>query len=413
MSFLKPVREKWDEFRARVAESWGRLVKRYPMLAYLPRADVLACLFALICLAWLGAVKGAVIVVNILVTFALFLIITLSLNLEVGLTGVPQFGRVLAVIAGAFIVGGLAGRLVALMFGMEAGLYYAHHMHNYRVVDAINRILEHNVALSIGIFIVYLILAALSGAAFGWLTSRPAIRLREAYLGISLLAFGDVMMWIGNNWWPLVGGTNAVHIPDPFRWAGDYRFYVITVVILVIAMGVFVFVETLSRSPFGRTLRMMRDCELAAQVYGRDIVRVRTLSLVVGSTIAAIGGALYAVYVGTCTAMSYTRLTWTFWPWAYMMLGGIGSNVGVVLGVLVFTIIRTLISIYRFELKYLPGWPPWLDPVYLEYTFCGLALILIVLFRPYGLVPEKPVSTLPREQIEEMLKKARERVKSS
>jgi len=342
-------------------------------------------------------------IIHIMVEFSIFTIVTLSLNLEVGDTGIPQFGRVIAVIAGAFAVGAIPGRILAYMMGLPYGAKYAIYKYNYWVVDEINDKLAANIPLSIAYFVFSLLLAAVCGAVIGWITSRPAIRLREAYLGISLLAFGDVLMWVGYNYEPLVGGSTAATVPDPFRWIWKYRFIVVSFVIVVIAFVILLLVERLTKSPFGRTLKMLRDNELAATVFGKDIVKIRTRSLVIGSAIAAVAGALYVIYVGVCNAGAFTRLTWTFWPWAYMMLGGVGNNIGIVIGVLIFIIIRTIIVLYRFELApYLP-----FDPIWLEYTLAGLAIILIVLFRPYGLLPEKPEPTISPERIRELLEEMR------
>ncbi|RLI10524.1 branched-chain amino acid ABC transporter permease [Candidatus Bathyarchaeota archaeon] len=342
---------------------------------------------------------------SILAEFSYFFIITLSLNLETGQTGIPQFGRVLAVIAGAFAVGAIPGRIMAWAMGLPCGFEYGDDVVNYKIVPRMTEVLEANPALSIAFLVFCLLIAAVAGAAIGWLTSRPAIRLREAYLGISLLAFGDVMMWIGHNWEPLVGGSTGVFIPDPFRFTGEYRHVAAVLTMLGLAMVFFVALEFISRSPFGRTLRMHRDCELAAEVYGRDIVKVRTQSLVLGSAIAAMGGALYVIYVGSCKAISFDRATWTFWPWAYMMLGGIGNNVGVLFGVLIFVMARTFIMVRRYALRpYVP-----FDPIWLDMFLGGLVLVLIVLFMPHGLVPERPRTTLPHDKIEAMLKTIRER----
>ncbi|RLI30388.1 branched-chain amino acid ABC transporter permease [Candidatus Bathyarchaeota archaeon] len=345
-------------------------------------------------------------VLSIMAEAGIFIIITLSLNLEVGLTGLPQFGRVLAVEAGAFAVGGVAARILAYALGFPAGINYAKYLYNYRIVDAIEKVLAKNVPLAIGYFLLSLFIAAVFGAGIGWLTSRPAIRLREAYLGISLLAWGDVLMWIAYNWWPLVGGSTAVGVPDPLAvigetYGGFYRFMFMTFLIFGIAILVYLYLERLTKSPFGRTLKMHRDCELAASVYGIDLVKLRTKSLMIGSAIAAIGGALYVMYSAVCNAGTFTRLLWTFWPWAYMMLGGIGSNSGVFVGVLVFIVVRALIVLYRFDIARIFHLP--FDPIWLEYTFVGLALVLIVLFKPYGLIPEKPTSALSNERIQEII----------
>ena len=386
-------------------ELWNRF------LVLMRSREGIVCLITAIGLSLitLTAAEPLAMFLSILATFSSFFIVTLSLNLETGETGIPQFGRVLAVLTGAFAVGAIPGRIMAWALGLPCGLDYGDDRVNYKVVPRINAVLEANPALSIGFFIFSLLIAALAGAAIGWLTSRPAIRLREAYLGISLLAFGDVFMWIGQNWEPLVGGTTGVFIPDPFRFTGGYRHIVMVSVMVGIAFLLFVFVEMLSRSPFGRTLKMLRDCELAANVYGRDIVKVRTRSLVLGSSIAAVGGGLYVIYVGSCKAATFNRVYWTFWPWAYMMLGGIGSHVGVFFGVMIFTMIRAFIVVKRHALM---GVVPF-DPIWLDTLLGGIVLILIVLFMPYGLIPEKPKTTLPHDKVEAMLKAVKQRVRGT
>jgi len=313
----------------------------------------------------------------------------------------------------------LSSRLLALILGFPAGVEYADPLRNYAIVDEINKALSGNaLGLSLGLsyFVISLVLAAIFGALVGWVTSRPAIRLREAYLGISLLAYGEMLMWIAYNYQPLVGGTIAVGVPDPLRiiqvkggpYGGLYRYVTITFIMLAIALLTYFFVERLVKSQFGRTLKMHRDCEIAASAYGLDLVRTRTMSLIVGSTLAALSGALYVFYAGACNASAFTRLTWTFWPWAYMMLGGIGNNLGILAGVLIFLTVRVLIVQYRFDLAVALRLP--FDPIWLEYTIAGLAVILIVLFKPHGLIPEKPVTTLPRDRIKRILKSVGERM---
>ncbi len=340
---------------------------------------------------------------NILINFAVGLIVTLSLNLEVGYAGIPQFGRVLAVLVGAITAGAIPGRILAAMLGQPCGAEYAYHLINYKLVYQINTILAKNPLLSVGVFIFTLIIAALLGAFIGYITAYPAIRLREAYLGITLLAFGDALQVIAWNYEPLVGATEGVMVPDPFRCigAGPIRFLSATLIILGIAILIFLYVERLGRSPFGRALKAMRDAEIAAKVFGKDIPRLRAQALMTGSALAAIGGALWAFYVGSMKAITYNRLVWTFWPWAYMMLGGTGNNVGVLVGVLVFSTVRTLVYSYK---SLLAGIIP-ISPVWLEYILVGLAIVLIALFRPQGLIPEKPALTLPRKRIEEIIRR--------
>jgi len=347
--------------------------------------------------------------------FAIFLIVVLSLNLEVGRTGIAQFGRVLAVQVGAFAVGGLASRMLAWMVGLPFGAEYADPTINLFIVEKVNIVLSENLTLGLGFFALSLILAMIMGAFVGWLASRPAIRLREVYLGMSLLAYGDLLMWVAYNYKPIVGGSVGISVPDPFSairlkagpLGGFYRNVVVVCIMLLIALLVYLVVEKFTKSPFGRTLKMHRDNEVLAVTYGLDLVKTRTISLILGSAFAALAGALYVFYACACTAAAFTKLTWTFWPWAYMMLGGIGNNTGIAVGVLLFLTIRLLITQYRFDVAAALHLP--FDPIWVEYTMAGLAMILIVLFRPMGLIPEKLETLLPRGRIENILKELQQR----
>ncbi|MHA1944321.1 MAG: branched-chain amino acid ABC transporter permease, partial [Candidatus Thorarchaeota archaeon] len=244
-----------------------------------------------------------------------------------------------------------------------------------------------------------LVLAAIAGAAIGWLTSRPAIRLKEAYLGISLLAFGDILMFIGINYNPIVGGTTPVFVPDPFAWVwGPNRSIAYAVVTALLAIGVLFFLHRLTKSPFGRSLKMLRDNELTSNVYGKDTVQIRTTSLVIGSSIGAIAGAIYVMFIGAANSQAFSRLNWTFYPWAYLMLGGVGNHFGIIVGVGIFIVARTGIILSKPFLAFLP-----FEPIWLEYTLAGVVMIAIVLFKPRGLIPERPETSMSTKRIQEII----------
>jgi branched-chain amino acid transport system permease protein len=364
--------------------------------------EILVSVIILALLAFLLISRGVPIILTIFIEFAIFAIITMSLNLETGYTGIPQFGRVAAVIVGAFAVGAFPGRIMAMFMGLPYGVEYASDTVNFKVVPQINELLVSSWLLSLGFLLLCVIVAGVFGAAIGWLISRPAIRLKEAYLGISLLAFGDFFMWVGHNWKGMVGGSVPVYVPDPFRIFSINRFTVIVLVIFVITFLVYIYLNKLTKSPFGRNLRMVRDNDVSAAAAGINVVQVRTQSLVIGSALAAIAGGLYVVYTGTVAAIGFQRLTFTFWPWAFMMLGGIGSNIGVLLGVFLLTILRTMIIIFRSQ------WFGFLlnvgiDPLWLEFTLMGAVIIVVILFMPHGLVPEKVEPMLPASRVKKII----------
>ncbi|MCS7099527.1 MAG: branched-chain amino acid ABC transporter permease, partial [Sulfolobales archaeon] len=205
-------------------------------------------------------------VLQVILNFSIGLIVTVSLNIEVGFLNLPQFGRLLAVLSGAIVAAAIPGRIIAASLGLPWGADYAYHLYNFGIVAKINEALSRNPGLSIGILILTLALAAIIGGLIGYLSVYPALRLREAYLGITLLAFGELLMNIAWNYDPLVGGTMGVWVIDPFRFvgAGGARFTFAALFIFFVAIAIYVYAEFLARSPFGRTLKAVRDAEVAA-----------------------------------------------------------------------------------------------------------------------------------------------------
>lgn len=159
----------------------------------------------------------ALFLLDLLATFVPYVIVTLSLNLEYGFGGVPNFGKTLAVAGGAFMVGLLPGRLLAAFLGVGEGMDYV--AQNAFIITAINSRLSSDVALSLGTLLITLVAVVLFGAFLGLVMSAPVARLRMDYLGMTFLAVGEVLLVIGNNFPPLVGGTLGIATPDPFGWA--------------------------------------------------------------------------------------------------------------------------------------------------------------------------------------------------
>lgn len=164
-----------------------------------------------------------------------------------------------------------------------------------------------------------------SPAAHSW--SVLVARLRMDYLGMTFLAVGEVLLVIGNNYPPLVGGTLGIATPDPFSWASNYSIFslsggemrnlTVTAFMLLMALVVFLYVQRLTHSPLGRVLRVIRDDENSALALGKDARSYRIKVIV----FAAIGGALYAFYTANVVATAYSRVRWTFWSWVMVILG--------------------------------------------------------------------------------------------
>ena len=242
-------------------------------------------------------------------------------------------------------------------------------------------------------------IAAGVGGGLGLLTSYPAIRLRGDYLAITLLAFGESIRIIGNNFNPLVGGTLGVQVPDPLAFLpNELRFPMATVGLVLIAIVVFLYSEKLIRSPLGRMLRAVRDNEVAAESLGKNATQIRIKIIMVSAALAAIGGALYAFYVGGTIAFAYDRASWTFWPFLMILIGGLANNKGVIIGTLLFVTLRKFIIFFKDSLQ---GFVPF-DVVWLDFLLLGIILLAVLLYRPQGIFVEKPTPTISMNSDEKL-----------
>lgn len=342
--------------------------------------------------------SASIFIIDLMAIFSIYAIINLSLNLEFGYGGIPNFGKVLAVGAGAFVAASLPGRIIAGIAGIE-GDYIAD---NLTVVAQANAWLLENPVPGLGIFTFSIAVAALVGGVLGMATSYPALRLRGDYLAITLLAFGESIRIVGNNFPPLVGGTLGVQVPDPLSFVPDeMRFPTATVFLMIIMIIMYIYCERTIRSPLGRSLRAIRDNEMAAESLGKNTGRIRIKTIMVASAIAAVAGAAYAIYVGSTIAIAYDRASWTFWPFLMILIGGLANNKGVLVGTLLFVTLRKTIIFFKDSFEWIVPF----DVVWLDLLLLGGILLVVLLFRPQGVVVEKPTHTLGRPPSDKGIKR--------
>src|SRR6266700_6982172 len=334
------------------------------------------------------------------VFFTLYLVVSLSLNLEAGFAGVPNFGKVLFVAAGAAISGSVCGRLAAIILGIDTlGDFTGQ---TARIMPQVNAVLQNNIPLSFGLLLLGVLLALGIGGALGFLSSFPAIRLREDYLGMLLLGSAQLFQIFLGGTRDLVGGSAVIQVPDVFKWAEALGVRDIAVfgVFSVFAVLVYVYLERTARSPLGRTLRAVRDNEVASRALGKDDVAIRRNVIIVASAISAMAGALLTFYAGSVGSETWTRYEWTFWIWVMVIMGGAANNAGVALGSFSFLFLFKVVDQVKF---YFSGYVPF-DVNWLEYLSFASLLILILAFRPGGILPEKSSVTLPWRTVAEIMR---------
>jgi len=334
---------------------------------------------------------------DLIAFFALYLAIGLTLNLEFGFAGIPNFGKVLFIVGGASVAGSFAGRFCAWIFNIDVKGDFIRYA--VQVIPEATNILKGNVPMSLAILVLSVAVAGTVGAIFGFVFSYPAIRLREDYLAMTLLGMAQFFQIFLTNYAPLIGGSLGLQLPDPYAWAGDNRFIVATGMLVVFAAAVYAYMQRIANSPLGRTLRAVRDNEVASEALGKDDVSIRRKTLVVASAISGIAGVLYAFYTVNVLPATYNRVVWTFWPWVMVIMGGAANNPGVAIGVFAFWFLVKTIDSTKFVFSHIIPF----DVVWLEYLLIGGIFIVILMVRPQGILPEKPTVTIPTERIRKII----------
>ncbi len=340
----------------------------------------------------------AIFLVDFGTIYTLYLAVSLTLNLEAGFAGVPNFGKVMFVAGGAAIIAGsVCGRLSAIILGLNT--YGNYNSHVPLLITEINPLLRNNVPLSLGLLALGILLAAGIGSAMGYVASYPAIKLREDYLGMLLLGAAQLFQIFLGGFEPFIGGTQGIEVPDVFGWADlgvGVRDVVILCFLIAFALIVYLYVERVARSPLGRTLRAVRDNETASRALGKNDVAIRRNVIIVASAISGMAGALLTFYVGSVGSETWTRIEWTFWIWVMVIIGGAANNAGVALGAFWFTIQFKFVEQVKYQFSsYIP-----FDVNWLEYILFASLLISILAFRPGGILPEKSSLTLPPTQVQ-------------
>jgi branched-chain amino acid transport system permease protein len=223
------------------------------------------------------------------------------------------------------------------------------------------------------------------GAVIGWLISLPAIRLRATYLMIVLITMADASQIFGRNIPAISGGTLGMFIPNIFEWYPGDRTVLMAVITLLLGLVSFFIFRTMLNSPYGRLMRAIRENEITVGSVGKNVVGIRRNILMFASGITSLSGTLIAFYFSFVVEANYQRAFWTYWPWLMLILGGPGNNAGTFLGCALIVAMRRVIIVNKWFLQGIFFFPI----AYFEAILLGVLLILVIMFRPNGLIPEK------------------------
>lgn len=286
--------------------------------------------------------------VTILSLVGIAIILGLALNLQWGLCGMVNFGM-----AGFFALGAYTAAIVALA---GAGTLAA------------------------------TLAAALMCAIACGATALISLRLSDEYLAILTLGFGEVirLVTLSEEW--LTGGSLGLPgIPRPMWGLVSEKNYdeLFLAILVAVVLVLFVLLEVLIRSPFGRAVRAVREDDVVAATLGKNVVMLRVKAFALGGAIIGVGGAFHAYYLTYIDPSQFSAII-TAYTFMAVIAGGRGSNRGLLIGA---ATIMFLIEGSRF----LKDMVQVLDATQLaaiRLILIGLGLILFLIYRPQGFMPE-------------------------
>ncbi|MGD1276885.1 MAG: branched-chain amino acid ABC transporter permease [Tepidisphaeraceae bacterium] len=226
--------------------------------------------------------------------------------------------------------------------------------------------------------LVSVLAGMLCAAVVSLLVSVPSLRLHDDYFVIATFGFQMILFSIFNNWVDLTHGPLGIAgIPQPtiFGWQINSNWKFACLGLLFACFAYFV-VGRLSHSPFGRVLRAIRQDEVFARSIGKNTLKFKVAAFAVSAALAASAGSLYAHYISYVDPSSFTVME-SILVISMVIIGGPASTWGPLIGAAVLV---TLPEALRFT-----GLPSAVA-ANLRQVFYGALLVIMMMFRPQGLV---------------------------
>lgn len=291
---------------------------------------------------------------DILMLIFVNIILAVSLNLITGFTGQFSIGH-----AGFMAIGAYSSAYLTVYHGQAW---------------------ERSLAGSLGeglatatVFLVAILVGALSAAVMGLIVGIPSLRLRGDYLAIVTLGFAEIIRIVILNI-DVVGGATGFSVPgySNFLWVGGFA--VITIIV----------VHNIVRSDIGRALISIREDELASEAMGINTTRYKVLAFVISSSFAGIAGVLFGHYKKFLHTNDFQFIR-SFEIIIMLVLGGMGSITGSILGAIVITILPELLR----QLPTINLFGRAINFADLRLVIYALLLIIIMLTRPQGVLGQR------------------------
>jgi len=288
-------------------------------------------------------------VIYLLTMIGIYGLLAMSLNFQVGFTGLINFGQV-----AFFCIGAYTSSLLVVKAGAP-------------------------------VVVAFLSGMALSGI-FGYIMSIPTKSLKSDYWAIATLASAEIIRLIAlNEAWLTAGPFGVMGIPQILK---DYIskdaypvFYLLFVIACIVV--VYFFLGMLANSPFGRNLKAIRDEEELCLSLGKDTQKLKLQAMIVAGAVGGLAGALFAFYITFISPENFQPIE-TFLMWAMIIVGGRGNFMGAIVGAVV-------IQLFNVSTRFLGNYVPLGSDsmAALRMTIIGVLIIVFLLFRPEGLIKEK------------------------
>ena len=350
------------------------LFDRLPRSAYLWIGII-----ALILLPWVVGASGGNYWVRVLDFALLYIVLALGLNVVVGFAGLLDLGYIAFYALGAY------------SYALLASPHLPQHF------ETIAAAFPQGMHFSPWIVAVFSIILA---ALFGILLGFPTLQLRGDYLAIVTLGFGEIIRIFMNNLdrpLNLTNGPKGITAIDPIQIFGISftkpldlgliqipGLYLVFYLFLLLAISVAIICLHLQDSRIGRAWVAIREDEIAAKAMGINTRNMKLLAFAIGASFAGVAGVLFSAFQGFVSPESFT-LWESIVVLAMVVLGGIGHIPGVILGAVLLAIFPEVLRGIAQPLQQALFGQVIIDVEIIRQLIYGLALILIMLYRPGGI----------------------------
>lgn len=215
-------------------------------------------------------------------------------------------------------------------------------------------------------FLLSLPLAGVISGIIGLLIGLPAVRLSGNFLAVVTLGFGLSIPQIALNWDTLTGGYSGMALSRPEWLLNDHQFIYLIILVTILITWV---LQNILKSRMGRAFIAIRESEIAAQATGINVAFYKTIMFVISAFFSGIAGGLYGYWIGFVSPYDFSSIT-SFLLLGMIVVGGLASIPGAIIGAIIFTILPELTKSF----------------IGLTNIIIGLAIVVVILFRPRGLL---------------------------